>query len=109
MMFSITPAAKKYILKKGSAIKVYLELYQSAGGWCGNKTVSSRIPTVRLGEPDIGEKKYFLMEENDGIKIWYAKNIRSEVEGQAIIIDLRKIFLSSELTITGAKFNLTTT
>jgi len=31
-MFSITPAAKKYILKKGSAIKVYLELYQSAGG-----------------------------------------------------------------------------
>jgi len=49
------------------------------------------------------------MEENDGIKIWYAKNIRSEVEGQAIIIDLRKIFLSSELTITGAKFNLTTT
>jgi hypothetical protein len=32
MVFSITPEAKKYIIKKGAAIKVYLEIYQSAGG-----------------------------------------------------------------------------
>jgi hypothetical protein len=71
--------------------------------------VSSRIPTVRLGEPDMGEREYFLLEENNGIKIWYAKNIRREVEGEAIIIDLRKLFLSNEITITGAKLNLTIT
>lgn len=31
-MFNVSPTAYNYILKKGGAVKVYLELYQSAGG-----------------------------------------------------------------------------
>lgn len=103
-VFAVTDEARRYINRKGSHIRVYLDSILVCNRSCQAPQGIRRQPAVQLGRPQPGEQEFYTQIELDDITIWYeTSSIIPRDPAKPILISLKKTLFVYELQLEGVK------